>query len=156
MTVTTWEERPGTATADSSALAAAEAESLVRDWLRMLRAGAPPEELAAYFANGMRLELPERIVRGPEEFAEWCRDGDHHMLTELPLGDGVVEVTLSSPLHAQVIVTPPPSGADSLPHQEWWVVLRDRPRIRVITVTGLHPEPLLTPPAAAAQEPVHA
>ncbi|GLV79348.1 hypothetical protein ACH4VS_37815 [Streptomyces hygroscopicus] len=156
MTVVSLEGRPRAA-ASTPVLTLPEAERLVRDWLRRLRDGAAPEELSAHFANGMRLELPERIVRGPEEFADWWRDGAHHILTGLPLGGGALEVTLSSPVHAQVVVTLQSAGADSPPSQEWWVVLRDGiAQIRAITVTGLHPEPLLAPTAVAAPEPAHA
>lgn len=142
-------EAPPRADSEGIALTASKAENLVRDWLRRLRGGAAPEELSAHLANGMRLELPERVVRGVEEFTQWARDGAHHLLTGLPLGGGVVEVTLTSPVHAQVVVTSPSPEAGH-PSQEWWVVLCDGvPRIRVITVTGLHPEPLLAPVSTA-------
>ncbi|KPI01741.1 hypothetical protein OK006_7930 [Actinobacteria bacterium OK006] len=139
-------------------LTAQDAQNVVRRWRRRLVAGASLDELTAQLANGMRLELPDRTVRGHTEFAAWYRSGPHRLLADLLTGEGDVEVTLSSPVHAQVTVTSSSNAAGAPPQQEWWVVLQDRaPRIRTVTVTGplLDRLPDMVAAVTAAPQPAH-
>ncbi|MET9147642.1 hypothetical protein [Streptomyces sp. NPDC004042] len=127
------------------ALTAAAAEAFVRDWHTALCAGAPAAELVPHLANGLRLELPDHVVRGAEEFTAWHTAGQRLPLTGGDFAATPLEVHLSSPVHAEVSCALPGGPGRDPVRQTWWLVLQQgAPRLRTLTV---HPE-FATDPAA--------
>jgi hypothetical protein len=134
-------------------LTAREAEAFVRHWLELLAAGAPADELVPALANGMRLELPAGIVRGPQEFRTWYEAGAHAPLAGHRFAGVSWEVDVTSPVHAQVTLAVPAGDGDAGPgcRQEWWVVRQSGVlRVRTIVVTAPVPQPVPVPAAAEA------
>ncbi|MEU0688397.1 hypothetical protein [Streptomyces uncialis] len=135
---------------------AREARSFVTHWLGRLAAAAPADELIAAFANGVRLETPTGIVRGPDEFREWYRAGRHRPLVDPRdlagprAAGGSWEVEIRSPVHRRLTLALPAADGGPAVHQEWWVVRRDGAlRIRTVVVTGPAARPVPVPAAAA-------
>ena len=46
----------------------------VQRWHDALARKTPPGELRSFFANGLLVELPDRVLRGSAEFDTWYRD----------------------------------------------------------------------------------
>lgn len=140
-------------------LSAQEAEAFVRDWHARLTAEVPADELLAHLANGLRLELPTGIVRGPQEFRTWYEAGLHGPLADGRMAAASVEVAVTSPVHAQLTLTfpdPAEDGTGSGGRQEWWVVRQGGAlRLRTIVVSAPASRPTAAPEPAVA-EPVFA
>lgn len=134
-------------------LAVREAEAFVRDWHRRLAAGGPTGELIATLANGVRLETPTAVLRGPDEFRAWYEAGQHEPLADHRIAGAEWDVTVTSPVHVQLTaVLPAAAGTGPSCRQEWWVVRQDGAlRVRTIVVTTLAPQP-----AAEVAEPAFA
>ncbi|MDJ0466582.1 hypothetical protein [Streptomyces sp. H27-C3] len=121
-----------------------EAEAFVRDWHRRLAAREETDELFATLANGIRLETPTAILRGPHEFRTWYDAGQHEPLADPRITGAVWEVTVTSPMHIQLTLTlPDADGTGAAGRQEWWVVRQDGGlRVRTIVVTSVVPQPV--------------
>lgn len=127
-------------------------DAVVRHWHTRLITEAPVTDLMADLANGVRLELPGQILRGTQEFRTWYERGQHAPLADHRLAHADCEVSISSPVHAQVTVRLPASADQAATRQEWWVVLQDEvPRIRTVVVVD---EPAATT-APRSTEAVH-
>jgi hypothetical protein len=106
------------------------ARATVQRWHDALARKAPLGELHAFFANGLLVELPDRVLRGSAEFDAWYRDQDATALAR-PSTGGDITVRIASPKHAEIALR---DSSDGL-WQSMWVVLQDGvPRIRSITV----------------------
>ncbi|MFE0105116.1 hypothetical protein [Streptomyces sp. NPDC059009] len=128
-------------------------EMFVRSWHQQLATAAPVEQLLPQLANGLRVELPDRILRGQGEFRRWYAAGAHAPLDDTRLADAAFDITVKSPVHAQVCVDLP--GTDHLPavRLEWWLVRTGGSlRVRTVTVTADAPA---TPQAAPEPEFAH-
>ncbi|WP_405474991.1 hypothetical protein [Streptomyces sp. NBC_00009] len=127
-------------TTSTPALTAEAAEVFVRTWHQKLSDGAATGELLTQLANGMRLELPGRIVRGLEEFADWHAQGLHTPLCDIRVLGASFQVTLSSPVHAQVVIDLQGDTDNASVQQEWWLVRKDGElHVRTICVTSQQP-----------------
>ncbi|KPI02572.1 hypothetical protein OK074_5235 [Actinobacteria bacterium OK074] len=125
------------------ALAEADIHDLVRRWLADVNGRRSAERLPEFTAaSGFALHLPDRIIRGREEFAAWCaghtgpRPGTAGRIS-------AVEVSVLSPLHADVSFTSDftfdRTARQPLRH-EWSVVHQQgAPRIRFWAVKTLAP-----------------
>lgn len=127
---------------------------LVKDWYDALDRHDPLEQVTGYLANdGLVMHFPEGTLRGHDGFASWYETVTHRFFDEIHELKSV-EVKLTSPVHAEVIVVVnwqtkvwnPPAprsswlGFDAA--QTWSVVLQDgAARIRTYTVDGLTPMP---------------
>ncbi|MFI7276587.1 hypothetical protein [Streptomyces sp. NPDC049879] len=126
---------------------AATVEDLVRDWYDALGRGVPAEQLLPYLANGLRIDLPTAVVRGPQEFSRWYLTDACLPFTRCKPEPAGIQVRVQSPVHAMASVSV--AGPDGTPaaRHEWWVVFQDGvPRIRTIAV---EPRPSSEAPAPA-------
>ncbi|MBR7831092.1 hypothetical protein KDK95_32605 [Actinospica sp. MGRD01-02] len=129
-------------------LTPAHVHRLIETWCTALERRGPAAELLPHLANGLLLQLPDRTVRGTDEFARWYRRQHDHAESVAVLSAaaaGRIDVRIATPVHAEVTISPWLPGHAP---QNWWVVLRDgSARIRSISVRGGAAVPRPEPPA---------
>ncbi|MGP4109579.1 hypothetical protein ACTWP5_01505 [Streptomyces sp. 4N509B] len=151
---------PSSGSPSSGRLTADAAEALVRRLHREVTDRVPVGRLTPHLANGLRLDLPGRVVRGLADFRRWYASGRHRPLTGADLALTDVEVRLLSPVHAEVRATvtavrdsaraSAQGSARGGPgsEQTWLVVLQNgHLLVRTVSVEPLSPE--TTSPQAA-------